>query len=241
MWQAIYHVSNAAIASILSFVKYFIRLIGTYCETPRLQEMSKEVPLSYARVRSVLGIEDAFKEYVVCPKCHSIYEYDDCVQVVSGSKESKVCRHVSFPNHPYVRARQPCGTRLLKKIKKSSGFSLVPIQVYAIVNTLQRLVYTPSFLQECEHWRKRCEHILQNILGDVYDGQIWRDFLSEEHDSFLKSPQCYLLSLNVDWFQPFSHLTYSVGCIYLTILNLPREIRYLEENVMLVGIIPGPT
>ena len=47
--------------------------------------------------------------------------------------------------------------------------------------------------------------------------------------------------LNVDWFQPFEHHTYSVGVIYLVLLNLPRAMRYKRENIILVGIIPRPT
>lgn len=46
--------------------------------------------------------------------------------------------------------------------------------------------------------------------------------------------------MNVDWFQPYKHTQYSVGAIYLTILNLPRQERYKLENIILVGIIPGP-
>ena len=49
-----------------------------------------------------------------------------------------------------------------------------------------------------------------------------------------------MLALNVDWFEPFERGVYAVGAIYLTILNLPRSIRYKQENVVLVGIIPGP-
>jgi hypothetical protein len=48
-----------------------------------------------------------------------------------------------------------------------------------------------------------------------------------------------LLGLNVDLFQPFKHLTYSVGAIYSTIHNLPRHGRNLIENTILVGVIPG--
>ena len=44
----------------------------------------------------------------------------------------------------------------------------------------------------------------------------------------------------MDWFQPFTHVKYSVGVIYLVILNLPREERYKLENIIVVGIIPGP-
>lgn len=46
--------------------------------------------------------------------------------------------------------------------------------------------------------------------------------------------------INIDWFQPYKHLTYSVGAIYLTIFNLPRSLHYKLENICLVGIIPGP-
>lgn len=46
--------------------------------------------------------------------------------------------------------------------------------------------------------------------------------------------------MDVDWFQPFVHTVYSTGAIYLTIQNLPRHERYKHENVILVGLIPGP-
>ena len=46
---------------------------------------------------------------------------------------------------------------------------------------------------------------------------------------------------NVDWFQPYKHVQYSVGAIYLIVLNLPCNLRYYrKENMILVGIIPGP-
>ena len=47
--------------------------------------------------------------------------------------------------------------------------------------------------------------------------------------------------LNVDWIQPFEHTTYSVGVIYLVLMNLPRHERFKRENVILAGIIPDPS
>ena len=44
----------------------------------------------------------------------------------------------------------------------------------------------------------------------------------------------------MDWFQPFEHVTYSVGVIYISILNLPRQSRFKIKYTILVGIIPGP-
>ena len=50
----------------------------------------------------------------------------------------------------------------------------------------------------------------------------------------------YLQELNLDWFQPFERTQYSVGVIYAVILNLARSIRFKPENVLIIGIIPGP-
>ena len=48
------------------------------------------------------------------------------------------------------------------------------------------------------------------------------------------------LLINVDWFQPYKHITYSVGAIYLGLFIFPRDLRYKQENMMLIGLIPGP-
>ena len=57
---------------------------------------------------------------------------------------------------------------------------------------------------------------------------------------FFDLPYNLGLMLNVDWFQPYDHVQYSVGVIYLIILNLPRAERYKIENIIIVGCIPGP-
>ena len=45
----------------------------------------------------------------------------------------------------------------------------------------------------------------------------------------------------MDFFQPYKHIKgYSVGAIYGVLMNLPREMRYKRENVILIGLIPGP-
>ena len=40
--------------------------------------------------------------------------------------------------------------------------------------------------------------------------------------------------------QPFKHTSYSVGAIYMVILNLPRAEQFKDENVLLLGPLPGP-
>ena len=45
--------------------------------------------------------------------------------------------------------------------------------------------------------------------------------------------------LNLDWFQPFEHTTDSIGAMYLSIVNLPRQERFRKENIILLGLIPS--
>ena len=79
-------------------------------------------------------------------------------------------------------------------------------------------------------------------MSDIYNGRVWAEFQTVEGKPFLSAPgQNLALSLNVDWFQPYDHVQDSVGALYLTILNLPREERYRRENVLLCDIIPGPS
>ena len=54
---------------------------------------------------------------------------------------------------------------------------------------------------------------------------------------FLQSQYGIGLLLSVDCFQPFKHVQYSVGAIYLVLLNLPRSLKYLRKNMILAGII----
>lgn len=45
-----------------------------------------------------------------------------------------------------------------------------------------------------------------------------------------------LFGFSMDWYQQYSGgLPYSIGVIYLVILNLPRDIRLLKSNIMVVG------
>ena len=43
-----------------------------------------------------------------------------------------------------------------------------------------------------------------------------------------------------DWFQPFDSTTYSCGVMYGVICNLPRDIRFKKENMLTLGLLPGP-
>ena len=102
---------------------------------------------------------------------------------------------------------------------------------------LSKLINKDDFFLKCQAWKDR--KVGDGEMGDVYDGNMWQNF-NRCNKNFLDSAESILFALNIDWFQPFEHSTHSVGVMYLTVLNLPREMRNREENVIVVGIIPGP-
>ena len=74
--------------------------------------------------------------------------------------------------------------------------------------------------------RETMKQITEHFF-DIYDEQVWRDFQTHEGRPF-------------HWFQLFSRSRYTVGVIYLVILNLPRSIHFRPESIMITGIIPDP-
>ena len=248
LWQSVYKVSNAAITVLFKFLAAFVSMIGNAFMNVPLQKIAAGIPSNADVGHRFLwsGCQQSFVTYVVCPVCDAIYDYDDCFISRNGQNESKLCRNVLFPNHPHASKRKECGALLLKKIKVGKKSKLVSIKAFPyqpLHVSLGRLVCKKDFIESCEMWRQRQLAVPNEYYGDIYDGKVWHEFNQQMQNgvTFLSNPHSYLLTLNVDWFQPFLHTTYSMGAIYLTIQNLPRHMRYKEENVMLVGLIPGPS
>ena len=139
--------------------------------------------------------------------------------------------------------RSPCETPLLKLVKTSSHKYLYkPIKVFcyhSVIKSIQEYVKHEEYVVLFNHWKQRVG-IPLSVMADIYDGTIWQSFQNFEGQDFLSNKYCFGLMLNVDWFNPFKHVEYSVGAMYLAILNFPRHLRYKKENMILIGIIPGP-
>jgi hypothetical protein len=104
-----------------------------------------------------------------------------------------------------------------------------------LLESFASLCKRKGFLKSCELWRLRKNP--PNTLCDIYDGKIWEDFQHINNVPFLAVPHNLALMINVDWFSPYKHSPYSVGAIYLVVINLPRSERFKK---VMVGLIPGP-
>ena len=92
-----------------------------------------------------------------------------------------------------------------------------------------------------KHLHSATVNINGNLLTDMQDANIYKTFKADDGQFYFKSSYNLGFIMNVDWFQPFKNSEYSLGAIYLAISNLPREERFKWENVILCGIIPGPS
>lgn len=219
---------------------FFLRLWANSLQL--WQSLPNTFPSLY-NARKSLGVEVSFTKYVSCPKCFKLYLYEKAWQRTGSQINSNCCNCIHFPNHPQCSKRKKCNAILLKRVELSSGQQLLyPYKVFcykSLQSILQQLLLRPYMFRDCNHWR--CRKTCENTLQDIYDGRVWKAFQYENGSPFLAAPFTYGLALNIDWFQPYSHTVASVGVIYLTILNLPRHMRYKRENILLVGIIPGPS
>ena len=242
LWQFSFKISNAALTALLKILKQFFLYIGHVFELKPIHRIGDCIPLTLSTVYRNLSLKKYdFNTFVVCPSCHSIYDYSKCFEVKFGRKESKKCSHVFHPNHPHISHRKPCDTTLLKTVRRKRSYDLEPFKVYcykSLRQSIEQLVKRKGFIDKCEKWRSR--EVPDGYLCDIYDGAVWKHFNSQDKDYFLSNPHCYLLTLNVDWFEPFERGVYSVGGIYLTVQNLPRVDRNRIENIIIVGVMPGP-
>lgn len=213
IWQFCFIISDAAVTALIFFLSKFFKLISRNCnEGDTLQQFSNAFPKTLKGAMKLIGVSNEnFTQYIVCPLCHSVYNYDFGYVIENNIRIPNCCIHVKMPNHPSAAYRQPCGVPLMKTVKGRGGsgnISLKPFRVFpyqSLKDALKILISRKGFLDHCEHWRTRGAKLPAGILGDIYEGAVWRDFFVVDGVSFLQSRYNLCFTLNVDWFQPFTH------------------------------------
>ena len=201
-----------------------------------LYTLKRNSPLS-------LRWKQSITKYAVCSKCSTIQPLDQSSYSPQSHPFLDIprCNFVEFPDHPQRSRRSKCNGQIMKQIKCGSKYKLVPTKCFlfnSITESLKDIMNRPGMLKLCNQWR---HHTIINEFSDITDGKVWRDFQYQDGRPFLAIRNNIALSLNIDWFNPYIHTQYSIGAMYLTILNLPRSERYKIENTIIAGLIPGPS
>ena len=235
--QATHKLSNTVISVLLKFFHTFLALLGQ--SSTLAMDISRNLPSSLYTA-SRLENRPNFRRYVVCRRCHKIYYIKECCD--SCTQTVKTCSFIAYPSHPHRSMQRSCGTALLKTVELANGKTyFYPFLTYCYIGldqSLQQILDRPDMYSLCEVWRARNQK--EGVLQDVYDGRVWNEFQCFDGNPFLSESGNLALMMNMDFFQPYKHVQYSMGAIYLTILNLPCGVRNKQENTILVGLIPGP-
>lgn len=228
---------DRAIAWLLSFLRKLF--LGQHSKDVR--DVALALPTSVYLLEKYMGTPDVLgnvKKFVVCRNCHALYNYSECFDMSRHTITPKSCAQ------RHHNSASPCGGALIKTVITSTGsIKHYPHRVYCYFDflfCLKSLLSRKGVVEMCESVRDN-RSVCDDLLSDVHTGNLWKSILCYEGEDLLSAPHNYAVLLNVDWFQPYKNINYSVGVIYLTLLNLLRTIRYKRENVILVGIIPGPS
>lgn len=236
VFQTLHCLPNRAVQWVLQFFFCLLTVLGRYSTV--VAKLAEGFPRSiYLRGQYLKDnlLVPKVEHMVVCTVCHSLYSFKDCFEKKGTLAVPRLCSEC-------LLSRQH--SSLLRQVITSQGTKkFYPYCVYpasSLICSLQVLLLRPEFCDQCETWRTHFKLDASDFY-DVYDGNIWADFLFYKNSPFLAQKNSLGLMMNIDWFQPYKHRTYSIGVIYLVVMNLPREIRFKRENIIIVGLLPGPS
>ena len=129
--QFIFNVSDVGMSLFIVFVYNLLKLFDSIGGNNVTAAWLVQFPCTLQAVRNHIFDNDInFTEYVVCPKCHSLYDKDDCVVKTGSIQSSKKCQYVEFPNHRMSSCRKQCGTVLMCTTVKGSRVNFKPYKLY---------------------------------------------------------------------------------------------------------------
>jgi hypothetical protein len=172
-----FHISDNGMEFLLAGLKRWFEIAGSSSQW--MASLAVAFPGTLYFFRKEIGLDDdKFVKHVVCPKCHSLYEFDKCHQTMGTNRVSSKCSFVKFPNHRQRWRRQACGTTLLKEVTLKCGSKkLYPHKVYcykSIIDSLRGLVNKLNFTAHCELWQQREVRSVSQVVCDVFNGRVWR-------------------------------------------------------------------
>lgn len=203
----------------------------------------EQIPID-PRSSSQFRIDAVTLQFICCPKCYCLYPYHpgDFPDNPTSSATSN-CTFKSTPESP------KCDAPLWKT--RDIGADRVrstPIMKYLhqdIKHWVGRLLSRRGIEDLVDEYPSLPLPALDAPLEDIWFSKVFRSLKDVSGMPFFPPPEGegrLVFGLSVDSFNPFHMKTAkqsaSSTAIWLVLLNLPPHLRYLPENMCLVGIIP---
>lgn len=226
------------------FVLAALRLMLSQLAT-RLGDRSIGLAHLPSDVRSLLrrfDLDPDVTAYVCCPDCFCLYDDrtavpDLCTSTVFTATTSRQCGCPLFE------------TRMLKG--KSHNVAVRKYLHQDFTSWHARLLARPDI----EAALKRSTDTMQSVspdkdrlVHDILESRAVQEFVGPDGIRFVDAPQEELRliwGLGYDGFNPHGMKpggpSGGSSALYIVLLSLPPDLRFLEENMFLIGIIPGPT
>ena len=178
-------------------------------------------------------------EYICCPSCHALYPYE---HQNHNSTYPQGC------NYRTTQSSTPCGILLWKDIQvRGNDYRRVPIKKH-LHQELKSWVGRLLSRKGMETLVKGRPHALlsPDIVDDIWLSRVFVGLKDSSGKPFYPGPPNEIrlvFGLSVDSFNPLGNQTakqkVSSTGIWLTLLNLPWNLRHIQENLYLADVIPG--
>ena len=229
-WSIAYRIGYNATTALLKILCAFFLLI-----LPKSTTEKPIFPKNVIKLQNAVGFDKdlQFNKFIVCPnpECTKLFEFRQIYQnehINKGKTSAEILLRSKFC---YL-----CNEAILKEKRSPVGIiKYTPLKLYccrSIILAVESLLSRNDLKDKWTQWETR-ELPDVGYLGDIYDGQVWKEFVSASSKNRIG------LILNCDWFRPYKRRNQSIGVLYCSIMNLPRNIRQKPENVILLGLLPA--
>lgn len=239
--ENVYFSPRRAIRMQLAGTRDILRQHGT-ASSRRMTSIVKDPRCLSAQ----FGLDAVTRQFVLCTKCYCLYPYEPGAS--PDSPVHPVNLHCTYRDTP---GSAVCGNSLWRQQKINNE----------VCRWLPRRKY---YHQVLKSWfgrllsRKGMEDMIDDrcpqdpslhpdaVVDDIWSSDVFRGLKDSHGRPFFPAPEGVgrlVFSLAVDGFNPFYNKTAGIQTsstgIWLVLLNLPPHLRYLAENVVFAGAIPG--